>query len=117
MSYAQYLQGRAIRTGCEWRLKIHISASAASLFPDTARFVSQFRDGIDGSLKLTLSSEAGTIIRVDENTLEFVVPGAETVSWPDGTVVMDVIRVDLTERIHLGFDLEIPVRGTVTRIA
>lgn len=117
MSYTQYLQGKAIQTGCEWRLKIKITSSALAVFPATAKFVAAMRrDNADGELLTTLSTDAGTIYRVDGNTIELVLNGSVSASWAEGTVVMDVIRTDLTQKVHLGFDLEIPVKRSVTRI-
>ena len=117
MSYNQYLQGKAIQTGCEWRLKIKITSSALAAFPTTARFsASVRRDSADGDLLITMSSAAGSVIRVDGNTLELVLKGTDTAAWSAGTVVLDVIRTDLTQKIHLGFELEIPVKRSVTRL-
>lgn len=117
MSYNQYLQGKAIQTGCEWRLKIKITSSALAVFPTTAKFSATIRkDSADGVELVTLSSEAGSIMRVDGNTIELLLKGTDTANWSAGTVVMDVIRTDLTQKIHLGFDLEIPVKRTITRI-
>lgn len=116
MSYNQYLQGKAIQTGCEWRLKIKVTSSALAAFPTTAKFTSQIRkDDADGVVLATLTSAAGTIIRVDGNSIELVLKGSETAEWKSGTVVLDIIRTDLTQKIHLGFDLEIPVKRSVTR--
>ena len=116
MSYSQYLQGKAIQTGCEWRLKIKITSSALEPFPTTAKFSAQIRDTVDGPVKATLSSEAGSIFRVDSTSIELVLFGPVTTNWTAGTVVMDVIRTDLTQKVHLGFDLQIPVKRTITRL-
>lgn len=117
MSYNQYLQGKAIQTGCEWRLKIKIVSSALETFPSTATFSASIRkNDADGDVLTTLSTAAGSVIRVDGNTIELVLSGPDTEAWTSGTVVMDVIRTDLTQKIHLGFDLEIPVKRSITRV-
>jgi hypothetical protein len=116
MSYNQYLQGKAIQAGFEWRLKIKIVSPALAVFPTTAKFTAQVRDTPDSSVKVELSSDAGTIIRVDGNTIELVIKSTDSADWSEGTVVMDVIRTDLSQLIHLGFDLEIPVKRPVTRV-
>ncbi|MGV1754811.1 hypothetical protein [Agrobacterium sp. CG674] len=117
MSYNQYLQGKAIQTGCEWRLKIKITSSALAVFPTTAKFSASIRkDDADGELLITLSSDASSITRVDGNTIELILKGTDTAEWTAGTVILDVIRTDLTQKIHLGFDLEIPVKRSITRI-
>jgi len=115
-SYTQYLKAKAIKTGCEWRLKIKITSSALAAFPVGATFSAQIRDDVDAPVKTTLSTAAGTITRVDGNTIELWLKGTETVNWDDGAVVMDVVRTDLTQKIHLGFDLKIPVYRSITRL-
>lgn len=116
MSYSQYLKGKAIQTGCEWRLKIKIVSSALVSFPTSARFSAQIRDTPEGPIKATLSSASGTITRVDGNSLELLLNGTVTADWKEGKVLMDIIRTDLPQKIHLGFDLEIPVKRTITRL-
>lgn len=117
MSYSQYLKGRAIQTGCEWRLKIKITSTALEPFPVGATFTAQVRRTADAEEALaTLTTAAGKIVRVDNTSIEIVLDGAVTEDWPAGKVVMDVVRTDLTEKIHLGFDLEIPVKRSITRV-
>lgn len=115
-SYNHYLQGKAIQTGCEWRLKFKIISEALVSFPPSAKFVAHVRDTYDGPLKAELTTENGRVIRVSGNELELVLPAEVTKNWEAGKVVMDVIRTDLTQPIHLGFDLEIPVKRSVTRL-
>ena len=116
MSYTQYLQGKAIQSGCEWRLKIKIASEALAIFPTTATFVAQVRETLDGPVLAELTTAATTIVRVDNNTLEFVLLPSVTAEWGEGIVIMDVIRTDQTQPTHLGFDLEIPVKRSITRL-
>ncbi|MBD9511648.1 hypothetical protein IB265_33370 [Ensifer sp. ENS10] len=116
MSYSQYLKGKAIQTGCEWRLKIKVVSTALAAFPSTAKFTAQVRVDADSPVLATLTTQAGNIIRVDDTSIEIVLPGSISAEWSSGKVVMDVVRTDLTDKIHLGFDLEIPVKRSVTRL-
>lgn len=116
MSYNQYLQGKAIRTGTEWRLKITINSSALAVFPPSASFKAQFRFEEDGPVAAELHTWTGTIWRVDGNSLEFYLPGTFTKHWHSGQVLMDCVRVDLTQPVHLGFDLVIPVKRSITEV-
>lgn len=117
MSYSQYLKGRAIQTGCEWRLKIKINSAALAAFEAGAQFTAQVRANANDEVALaTLTTAAGNIIRVDSTSIEIVLPGTASVNWSAGKVVMDVIRTDLTQKVHLGFDLEIPVKRSITRV-
>jgi len=115
VSYSQYLQGKAIQTGCDWRLKITINSAALEEFPSNAHFLAHIRDHADGPLKAALSTEDGTITRMNSKTIELIIPATVSASWQAGTVVMDVLRVDTSTPIHLGFDLEVPVKRTITR--
>lgn len=117
MSFTQYLQGKAIQTGCEWRLKIEILSSALQAFPADAKFAASIRrENADGEELTRLTTDNGGIIRVNGNTLELVLLAGASAVWTEGSVVMDIIRTDLSEPIHLGFDLTVPVKRTITRI-
>ena len=117
MSYTQYLQGKAIQTGCEWRLRITINSEAIETFPETATFSSSIRkNSADGELVTTLSSADGSIVWVDSSSIELYLSEDATVDWKEGLVVLDIIRTDLTQKVHLGFDLKIPVKRTITRV-
>ena len=117
MSYSQYLKGRAIQTGTEWRLKIQISSSALAAFPADATFAAQIRRNVDDAEPLaSLTTAAGNIIRVSNNSIEIILPAATSKDWISGKVFMDVIRTDQLAPVHLGFDLEIPVKRSITRI-
>lgn len=117
MSYSQYLKGRAIQTGCEWRLKIKITSTALAAFPVGAQFTAQIRRKAEDETALaTLTTAAGHITRVDDTSIEVMLPGAMSANWSGGKVVMDIVRTDLSQNVHLGFDLEIPVKRSITRV-
>ncbi len=116
MSYNQYLQGKVIQTGCEWRLKIKIQSTALEPFPEGAKFTAQVRADAESAVLATLTSENGHIVRVDSSSLEIFMPGAMSATWSSGFVMLDIIRTDLPENIHLGFDLTIPVKRSITRL-
>lgn len=115
-SYDQFLQGKAIQTGCEWRLRFKITSTALAVFSPTSRFSAQFREKIDGPVLIELTTANGGIVRVDNNTLELVLKSTDTVSWKNQSVMTDIVRTDLPQKIHLGFDLIIPVKRSVTRV-
>lgn len=117
MSYSQYLKGRAIQTGCEWRLKFTVNSPALAVFEADAQFTAQIRKNANDDVALaTLTTANGHITRVDGNSLEIMLPGAISANWSAGKVVMDIVRTDLTQPVHLGFDLEIPVKRSITRV-
>jgi hypothetical protein len=62
-----------------------------------------------------LTSSAGSILRLDDRTIEIILAPALTSGLSQGGIVLDLVRTDLTPDRHLGFLLEIPVALPVTR--
>ena len=106
-------EGPVILIGYEYRLRLQ---AEADLFPDGASFAGQVRSAITAATMVAeLSTAAGSVLRVDVRTLEIVLTPDVTSSLAPGTVVLDLVRIDLTPDRHLGFVLEIPVALPVTR--
>lgn len=116
MSYSQYLRGKAIQTGCDWSLVIKITSAALETFSEDATFAAHVRPSVDGELLVGLTTADGHIVRSSSDTIELSIDGATTENWTVKSVVMDIIRTDGTAPVHLGFDLEIPVKRTITRL-
>lgn len=107
-------EGPVILIGYEYRLQLQ---AEADLFPEGASFAGQMRSAISATVVLAaLSSAAGSVRRVDDRTLEIILAPAITGALTPGTVVLDLVRTDLTPDRHLGFLLEIPVVLPVTRL-
>lgn len=107
-------EGPVILIGYEYRLQLQ---AEADLFPDGASFAGQMRSAISAAVVLAdLSSAEGSVRRVDDRTLEIILAPAVTGVLIPGTVVLDLVRTDLTPDRHLGFLLEIPVVLPVTRL-
>ena len=106
-------EGPVILIGYEYRLQLE---AEADLFPEGAAFTGQLRSAIAAtSVLAVLSTTAGSILRLDDRTLEIVLTPTITSSLMAGGVVLDLVRTDLTPDRHLGFLLEIPVALPVTR--
>lgn len=106
-------EGPIILIGYEYRLRL---GTDSALFPAGCMLVAQVRASIgSATLLATLSTEAGTLIREDDRTLEIVLAPVTTGTLPLGSVVIDVVRTDLEPDRHLGFIVEIPVQQPVTR--
>ena len=106
-------EGPFILIGYEYRLQLE---AEADLFPEGAAFAGQLRSEIAAtSVLAVLSTTAGSILRLDERTLEIVLGPTMTAGLAPGMVVVDLVRIDLTPDRHLGFVLEIPVALPVTR--
>lgn len=107
-------EGPVILIGYEYRLQLE---AEADLFPNGASFAGQVRSAISATTMLAeLSSAAGSVLRVDDRTLEIVLAPAVTAGLAPGGVVLDLVRTDLEPDRHLGFVLEIPVALPVTRL-
>jgi hypothetical protein len=116
--YTSYLRGRAIQTGADWRVRIKVVSPDLEAFPESARFLAQMREtNADGPVKIEMTTENTRITRVDGQTLDLSLKGVDSVDWQEGVVVLDVLRVDLTSPVHLGFDMKIPVKRSITRVA
>ena len=108
-------EGPVILIGYEYRLQLE---AEADLFPEDASFVGQVRSAITAATVMAeLSSAAGSVLRVDDHTLEIVLAPAVTANLAPGMVVLDLVRTDLTPDRHLGFVLEVPVALPVTRLS
>ena len=106
-------EGPVILIGYEYRLQLQ---AEADLFPEGASFAGQMRSTISAATVVAeLSTAVGSVLRVDDRTLEIVLMPAVTASLAPGGIVLDLVRTDLTPDRHLGFVLEIPVVLPVTR--
>jgi hypothetical protein len=107
-------EGPVILIGYEYRLQLEAAADA---FPEGASFVGQVRSAITAATTLAeLSTAAGSVLRVDDHTLEILLAPEVTANLVPGMVVLDLVRTDLSPDRHLGFMLEVPVALPVTRL-
>ncbi len=108
-------EGPVILIGYEYRLQLE---AEAELFPEDASFVGQVRSAITtATVVAELSTAAGSVLRVDNRTLEIILAPEVTANLAPGMVVLDLVRTDLTPDRHLGFVLEVPVALPVTRLS
>jgi hypothetical protein len=63
----------------------------------------------------TISTDEGTIVRVDDTHVDLVLGGTVTANWSAGEVIMDLVRIDVDPDKYLGFKLVVPVELPVTR--
>jgi hypothetical protein len=108
-------RGRPIVAGYEWRQRVRAQATVP-LFPAGVALTGQIRANLaDASPLATLSTGAGSITRIDDDTIELVLAGADSAAWAAKPVVLDFVRTDTSPDVHLGFRLTIPVVRPVTR--
>ncbi|WP_375568362.1 hypothetical protein ABWH93_12255 [Seohaeicola saemankumensis] len=103
-----------ILIGYEYRLQLQ---AEVDFFPQEALFTGQLRRMVaDGAVLGTLSTANGGVLRLDDRTLEIILPPEVTAALSPGRVVLDLVRTDLAPDRHLGVLLEIPVVLPVTRL-
>jgi hypothetical protein len=105
--------GPAIMIGYAYRLRLE---AQGLLFPEGATFTGQIRQSPGAAETLaTLSSANGGLVRVSDHALDLQIAVSDTARMAEGSVVIDVVRTDVSPDLHLGFALEIPVLLPVTR--
>lgn len=103
--------------GYEWRQRVQVTATPPR-FPVGVALLAQPRTAVgDANALVTLSTADGTLVRIDDDTIEIIIAGSVSAAWRSSVVVLDVVRTDLTEPQHCGFRLRIPVVQPVTRVA
>ena len=106
-------EGPAIMIGYAYRLRIE---AEGVLFPEGAAFIGQVRQSPGATEVLaTLSSTNGGLVRVSDHALDLQIAASDTAQMAEGSVVIDVVRTDVSPDLHLGFSLEVPVLLPVTR--
>jgi hypothetical protein len=114
---AQKFKGKVITAGYDWSIRLSFAGSAVT-FPAGSIFTSQVRrDPNADDVLVTLTSANGGVRRIDDTTLEIRILGEDTLNWPNRTAYIDVVRTDIEPYQHLGFQLSVPVRRAITRIA
>lgn len=68
----------------------------------------------DATLLAEITSSLG-ITYISPTALMMTIPGTATASFPVGEVWMDVVRIDVSPNIFMGFQFSIPVITPVTR--
>ena len=115
-AYSCYVPGSVIQTGSKWELTLNFASASSSIFSEDAAFLSNVINGETGEILAVLSTATGEIERVSGNVLKLTIPGGLTADWMVDVVWLDILRIDAGDPVHLGFDLEIPVNRSVTRL-
>lgn len=106
-------EGPVIKIGLEYSTQIELSEP---IFAAGTTFVSDVREKATSPDPLaTLSTENGGLVRISDTVIEIRIPAAATATAKVGSVVLDMIRTDVSPSQHLGFTMEIPVEMSITR--
>ena len=106
-------EGPSILIGYAYTLEIEADVA---LFPEAGKFRAHVREKISSAeIASDLTSDNGGIVRLSDKEIRVVIPAADTDSIRPGSVIFDVVREDLSPRLHLNFFVEVPVMLPVTR--
>lgn len=112
---ASVQNAKAIMAGYGWSCRVTMTA-ATPPFPAGVELVAHVRAKASSSAILaTLSTANQKITRVDDNTIDISIPGADSAAFKDGSVVLDLVRTDTDPDTYVGFKLQVPVETPVTR--
>ena len=94
----------------DWILKLK------RLFPEAAQIITHVRlKPSAADVLATLSTADGTLIRRSDCLLSLSIRAQDTGRFAPASVVLDMVRVDTSPALPLGFLLEIPVMLPITR--
>jgi hypothetical protein len=108
----------ALIAGYEWRQRLEVvpAAGGSAPFPDGVTLTAQVRvKRTDSAPLVTLTTGNGGIVRISDTEIDLVVSGVQSIAWPAGEVILDLVRTDLDPDRHLGIALRVPVMLPVTR--
>ncbi|CUH61542.1 hypothetical protein [Thalassobacter stenotrophicus] len=107
------VEGPAILVGYAYRLDLE---AETPLFPEIADIIAQVRIKPSATdILATLRTDDETLTRQSDCLLSLTIPAPYTANLEPGSVVLDMVRVDVSPTLPLGFLLEIPVMLPVTR--
>jgi hypothetical protein len=103
-----------IARGYAYPLRVRVTGDEP-VFPAGCALRADVRPSI-GSPKLagSLSTDAGTLVRIDDTTVELHLSAALTSAIENDSAVLDFARVDLAQPVWLGVQIKIPVIVPVT---
>lgn len=104
---------KPIYPGFPWDMTLRLLATPV-LFPEGVKLRAQIRTAVGAPILATLTTEAGTLARVDDERVAIALDPAITTRLKAGTIVLELIRTDVTPAVHLGVRLTIQVKTPVT---
>ncbi len=69
---------------------------------------------LGGPAVTELSTEDGTIVRIDDDTIEVKIPGSATALLTNTSAQLDIVRTDPSPDEWLGLQVSLPVVQPVT---
>ena len=104
--------GPPIPVGYAWQLTIR--SVGGDMFPLGSALRAQFRQKRGSPVLADISTSNGGIERVGATEVIVKLTPVQSAAMAAGFVNMDMARTDLTDWVHLGFNLIIPVFTPIT---
>lgn len=105
----------AIKRGLRWSKRLTVTGGAAAYFPTGVEIRSQVRSSeYAPSAFATLTTENGGIARISDDAIDLVMTPAQTAVFNVGTVVLDLLRMDLSYPVDYGIKLRVKVEQGIT---
>lgn len=107
------LPGKAIVLGYNYNVTIVTTSPA---FVVGGAYTAQIRQDVDNATILgTITTGDGNIVVVNDRTISLTIPGTLSSAWTAKTVVLDLVRSDVTPKQYAGVKLTFFTERPVTR--
>jgi hypothetical protein len=107
----------AIARGYPYKARLWVRPDAdgeTQPFPEGCTLLADIALFVGGPAVATLSTEDGTITRIDDDTVEVSIPGAATALLTNTTAQLDLVRTDPSPDEWLGLRVQLPVEQPIT---
>jgi hypothetical protein len=107
----------AIARGYPYKMRLWVSPVSEGEprpFPEGCSLLADVAVFLGGPAVASLSTESGTIVRIDDDTIELTIPGAATALLTNTSAQLDLVRTDPTPDEWLGLQVSLPVVQPVT---
>jgi hypothetical protein len=107
----------AIARGYPYTIQLWVRPEAdgdANPFPEGSTLIADIAIYAGGAAVSTLSTDDGSIIRIDDDTIELRIPATATTLLTNTVAQVDVVRTDTSPDQWLGLQLTLPVVQPIT---
>lgn len=106
-----------IAKGYAYAIRVRVTGDEP-VFPVGCSVRTELRDYAGANaLAAALSTVDGSIVRIDDDTVELRIPGEGTAKIGNSTATFDLVRSDLQPEVWLGVQVTLPVMTPVTEPA
>jgi hypothetical protein len=107
----------AIARGYPYKARLWVRRDAdgeTQPFPEGCTLLADIALFVGAVAVTSLSTEDGTITRIDDDTIEIVIPGAATALLTNTSAQLDLVRTDPSPDEWLGLRVQLPVEQPIT---